>query len=232
MPPPKTDPPLPHASPHTAHTWLSLLLIVHLFFVFVATTGNYAPSALQARLLDRFAGYTRVLNLDRNFTPRELSADVVRLTTAPEHLTHAAENDVDHRIEFLTAGEVGGSSDAWSLFGSGGFRGGERHKRFQRLARYLAEVANNESAAARIAQGVAEAVAAQQGTLPPQVRGRKHMLQPMDAWSSSDPQERDPDSAVYFRTTYAVNVVSLGDTIQVVKIESSGQAAGPATAKE
>lgn len=57
-------------------TFVSLALVMHFFCVFIVLSSNYAPSALQSRLVDVVAPYTKTLHLDPNYAPFHLiSAD-------------------------------------------------------------------------------------------------------------------------------------------------------------
>ena len=96
----------------TVQLGVSLFVIVHLFFVFAALASNVAPrSELQRRLLVKFAFYTQLLNLDLDFTPY--------------HLTHATEQDVDHRLEVLMEGDPD-VDENWLVLPDAGVRIGER----------------------------------------------------------------------------------------------------------
>lgn len=55
-------------------TFVSLLLFVHLFCVAVVLSSNFIPSALQGRLVEVVAPYTKTLHLDPNFVPFQLTA--------------------------------------------------------------------------------------------------------------------------------------------------------------
>lgn len=52
-----------------ARSVISLLLCIHLFCVAVVLSSNFRRSALQARLVSIFAGYTKLLHFDPEFTP-------------------------------------------------------------------------------------------------------------------------------------------------------------------
>jgi hypothetical protein len=52
-----------------ARSVLSLLICIHLFCVAVVLSSNFRRSALQARLVSIFAGYTKLLHFDPEFTP-------------------------------------------------------------------------------------------------------------------------------------------------------------------
>ena len=55
-------------------TFASLLLFVHLFCVAVVLSSNFIPSALQQRLVEVVAPYTKTLHLDPNFVPFQLTS--------------------------------------------------------------------------------------------------------------------------------------------------------------
>jgi len=224
---------LPGRSPNTpplsetGRTLISLCLIIHLFFVVLATTANFAPSPLQSRLLERFAAYTRLLNLDRDFAAEELApSPPYRLTTAPDYLTHAQPDDVDHRIEILPRGADADSDSNWLVLPTG-FHGSEEHQRLQRLARLMASVSEDEAAAGRIAQSVGTHFARQRQTPPQQLRCRRHMLQPMEAVADGTAEQQDAWSGIFFRTVYAANVLVLESGVQVVKMDEASQVAQP-----
>jgi hypothetical protein len=195
---------------------LSLFMIVHLFFVFVALSANLAPSPLQSRLLQRFSFYTQLLNIDPNF--------------ARYYLTHATEEDVDHRVEIVSS--TGGSpSEQVIRLPAEGFRGAENYKRQQRLARVLAFVAEEEALAGYLARAIGEHAVQQRNVTPEQVRVRRHLLQGREVIINGRPEERDPDSELYYRTPYAANCIVLDDgRVQVVRVEEAGQVARPADA--
>jgi hypothetical protein len=190
-------------------TLISLLIVVHLFFVFVSLHANYSRSQLLGRILRRFGFYTQLLNLDPDFKPY--------------YLTHATEADVDHRIEILPVGEA-----RWHTLAAQGWAAAAEHARLQRLAAAMAYVAEDESAAARLAQAVGEHVLHQRGLAPRQIRVRRHMLQDWEVIRSGTARERDPDSEVYFRTPYIVGCVVSGDgRVQVVRMAGTGEVAQP-----
>jgi hypothetical protein len=69
----------------TGRSIASLLILIHLFAVVVSLLGNESASALRVRLAGVLAPYTRLLNLDPEFT-------------AGYHLTHAMEYEDDHQL--------------------------------------------------------------------------------------------------------------------------------------
>jgi hypothetical protein len=211
----------------TQRTLISLCLIVHLFFVVLATTANFVASPLQSRLLDRFALYTRLLHLDRSFAAEDLEPRPFRLTTAPDYLTHAEPQDVDHRIEVLPQAANADADGEWLVLPAPGFHGGEDYQRQQRLARLMASVSEDEAVVGRLAQSIGANFARQRETPPRQVRCRRHMLQPMEAIAGGTPEQQDAWSPLFFRTVYAANVLVLDGGVQIVKIDDASQVAPP-----
>lgn len=217
---------------HATRTLVTLLLLVHLFFVAVATWSRFAPSPVQARLLDRFAFYTRSLQLDPDFTAESLRPEPYRFAAEPLFLTHATEDDVDYRIELLPAGQDLADDAAWVVLGADSWRGGESWRRHQRLGKFMAAVSPDDASVARIAQSVAGHAQQQRELAASQIRCRRHMLQGMTEVTQGTLEEQDPNSAVYFRTPYAANVLLLESGVQVVKIDEASQVAQPGRAED
>lgn len=209
-------------------TLVSLCLMVHLFFVVTATTANLAASPLQQRLLDRFAAYTRTLYLDRSFARRDLDPVPYRITTAPDYLTHAQPEDVDTRIEILPQEAPGDADKEWLVLPKSAFHGDDDYQRSQRLARLMSSIAEDDAAVGLLAQGVATHFARQRGLIPQQIRVRRHMLQPMEALADGSPEERDPDSSLYFRTDYKARVIVSERGVQIVRMDDASRMAPPA----
>lgn len=195
---------------------ISLLLIIHLFFVVVSLSANFMPSDLQQRLLDRFAVYVRTFNFNLNYTPY--------------YWTRGGVFDVDHRIEMLPQGADESIAENWWILPDKGSRCGERYKRYQRLAKEFALQAENDENAGRIAQSIGTHFSRAEGTQPKQIRSRSHFLQPMDAIAAGNAEQRNPDSSLYLRTSYAVNcIVGKDGLVNIVKIDEASQVARPAT---
>jgi hypothetical protein len=195
----------------------SLAIFIHLFCVFVVLTANYSRSGLQDRLLGLLAPYTQLLNFDPNFIPF--------------HLTHGAPEDVDQRIEVLPTGAAAADDANWLALSDRGFRGGERHQRYQRLATALGYFAERDEGA-WIARGVAANFLAQAGVKPQQIRCRRHLSQELEAVSGGTPEQRDPFSAAYFRDVYRANTL-VGDDqrVEILRVEETGQVAAPDAAR-
>lgn len=201
---------------------ITLLLLIHLFIVALVLSGNYATSSLQARLLRFFSPYTQPLNLDLNYTPFQL--------------THATADDVDHRIEILPQGpESSPTNDSageenWVAMPTPGNRGGERSKRYQRLASALAYFAVREDSQTTglLAKSLAAHSLHQDKVTPQQIRCRKHLLQSMESIEGGTEQQRDPNDASYFQEAYRANTICLDDgTVEIIKAAGRGEVAGP-----
>ncbi len=126
---------------------VSLLILIHLFCVAISLLGNESASVLRNRLSGVLGPYTRLLNLDPEFT-------------AGFHLTHAMEYEDDHQLLIELDG-VGPSllypnpQASWS-----GIWLGFREQRWRLLAQRLGVLANedNDDAVAELARAVGEAV--------------------------------------------------------------------------
>lgn len=193
---------------------VSLLIVIHLFIVTIALSGNLARSQFQTRLLAFFAPYAQSLNIDLNFTPY--------------HLTHAMPSDADHRIEWRAADA---EDDApWHSMPDRGAKAGERYKRYQRLAAIMSFFAerNDDSTVGVLARGVGTYVLNQEHVKPGQIRVRKHLPQSMSIVSSGTPDERDANSEVYFEEVYRANAIVTDATrVDIIKVQESGQVARP-----
>jgi hypothetical protein len=188
--------------------------VAHLFFVLVALSASYGRSELTGRILEKFSFYTRLLNLELN------------LNFAPYYLTHATEADVDHQIEVLGPGKDGDGE--WIRLREEGVRWSEGYRRYQRLARYMSLLGDDDASAARLAASIGEHFARVRSISPQQLRCRRHLLQDWETLESGTVEERNPSSEIYFRTPYAANcVVSTDGHVSVMKVESNSQVASP-----
>lgn len=207
----------------TVRSLVSLFLVLHLLCLVIAFASSVAPSPLQLRLLGVLRPYVRVLNFE--------------LPYSQYNLTQASELDVDHRLEILPQGRDENDPDSWIRLPDRGFRGGERYKRYQRLAQQMGRfnqlsmmMPDMGAVVGKLAQAVAAHFLYQRETKPQQVRCRRHFLQSIDAITRGSKEERDPYSRTFFRVAYAANVVvDEAGNVSVVKIEMASEVARPDT---
>ena len=196
---------------------VSLLLTLHLIVLAFALSGNFLRSPLQSRVLAVLRPYAQTLNFELDFLPYQL--------------THATAADVDHRIEVLPADADPDQADAWRVLPDRGFRGGERYKRYQRLARlmgYLADEDASGNGLSMIGRGVAENFVMQRGIRTDRIRCRRHMLQDWESVQGGTAQQRNPNDPSYFRVVYAANtIVSDNGRVSLLKISDVGEVAQP-----
>lgn len=210
VPPPAND----DLAPSGWRTFLSLLIVIHLFLVGVSVGSNYAPAAWQLQLLSRFRFYTRLLNFD--------------LDSTPYHLTHASEFDVDHRIEVLPANKAGDAAENWIVLPEPAFHGCDSYQRYQRLASQWALEAQNEGDPASFAQAIGTHFARQRSVVPKQIRCRRHFLQSQEEVTSGTGARRNPDDPSFFAAAYTANAIVSGEGyVEVVRVEEAGQVAQP-----
>jgi hypothetical protein len=175
-----------------ARSVVSLLILLHLFCVFVSLLGNESASVLRNRLAAVLAPYTRLVNLDPEFT-------------AGFHLTHAMEYEDDHQL-VVELGEPAQTTpypapgQRWS-----GFPLGFRELRWRMLARRLGVLAteqNNDEAMAELARAIGQAVFAETQVDRFVLRCRR--LRPSELDSDVD---RTVDDAATYETLYGADVV-------------------------
>jgi hypothetical protein len=208
-------------SPHDAaeqpvgRPLLSLLLFFHLFFIAVAFGGNHFPSALQGRLVGLASPYLRVLNFDISFTPY--------------YLTLGTVDDQDHRIDVFAADSYDAGDDGWIGVSASGWRGGERIRRYQRLAGTMAFFGERrqDQLSALFARSVGEHFLNQRHIEPAQVRCRRILPQDRSAVAGGTPEQRNPLSDLYFAEVYRANTIVDGSRVGVIKVEAAGHVARP-----
>lgn len=124
-------------SPSAAlRTFISLVIVIHLFCVGVVLSSNFAPSQLQESLVAILGPYTKTLHLDPNFVPY--------------HLTSGEPTDRFH--QWIVQG------DGFALrFPDRQWRGGFPRNRLTMMAQVAAYYAENEmdEVPAELARGFA-----------------------------------------------------------------------------
>jgi hypothetical protein len=198
-----------------SHPWLSLLLFFHLFSIAVALGANHFPSPLQSRMAGFMSPYLRVMNFDISFIPY--------------HLTLGTVDDQDHRIDVLAADAYLMGDEGWIGIGEPSFRGGERFKRFQRLAATMAFFGERrqDQLSALFARAVAEHFLNQRHIEPSEIRCRRILPQDRSAVAGGTPEQRNPLSSLYFAEVYRASALIDGSTVAVIKVEQAGHVARP-----
>ncbi len=196
---------------------LSLLLVIHLFCIFMAV-GTVLPTApLHRRLVYILAPYVQLLNFDVDSTPY--------------YLTHNTNLDVDHRIELLPRGADRSVADNWAVLPDVGFRGGERYRRFQRLAHVMAYFTQTDQEAipAIIAKAVVQSYLSHTGAAPAYVRCRGHLPIERDWVTRGTAAQRDPNDEMHFTVVYGALVTVTDGEVDVTADASASEVASPAT---
>ena len=120
------------------------------------------------------------------------------------------------------------TDENWHALPDEGLRMGERYKRYQRLGRVMAMLAEDDNAVSWIASSVGAHFLHARNTRLQQVRCRRHMLQSWAAIRGGTAADRDPNSSNYFQQTYLADCVILSDNqVRVNKRDDAGQVAQP-----
>lgn len=185
---------------------VSLVLFIHFFCVFVGMTCVAEPySPFQARLRYVLWPYTQLLAFDLDNEPYFLT-DYVDPGAEAEQFT---DPYADFRVEVLPAEKDPADEDNWVSLNDTGWKGGERNRRFRRLATIMNAVSEDKTAVSLLAQGVANDYYARHDELPQKIRVRLHLPQPR-SWIDSPNKDRlDPDGPAYFRPVVSFNVTGL-----------------------
>ncbi|MCA9154207.1 MAG: hypothetical protein KDA38_05445 [Planctomycetales bacterium] len=182
-----------------ARNVISLVVFIHLFFVALCLGANVARSEMHGRLINAFGFYVQSLNLNPDFTPY--------------HLTHGTLDDVDHRIEVLPKDADPDDAEAWVKLPDGGYRACDSYKRYQRLAKTLALLADMEEQSGSIARDVGEHFVHERGLQPVRMRARRHTLQHWRTFLDGTPDSRDPDADMYLQTPYDADLIVTDDGV-------------------
>lgn len=197
--PPKSD---SHAVPSdNTRAVVSLLLFIHLFIILICLAANLNPSELELRILGMFQPYVQLFNFDLDGTRY--------------YLTHATQNDVDHRWEVLPTE----SGEGWQVLRQG-VRGSERYLRYQRFADALAYAAESDELPSLMAEGVARHYERQLRIPLQELRCRRHSLQALETVIGAGRLD-DPDDPAYLSDVYRAQVVATENgPIHILKREA------------
>ena len=205
-PNPDVEDTTPTQTSETFRSIVSLVLIIHFFCVFVGITCVAQPfSPFQARLRYVLWPYTQLLNFDLEGKPYYLTYYSDPGAEAEEF----TDPHTDFRVEVLPAEKDPNDEDSWISLNDTGWRGGERNKRYQRLATIMDEVSENKTAVSLLAQGVGNDYHSRHNELPQKIRVRMHLPQPRSWIDSPNKQRLDPHGPAYFRTVVSFNVTGL-----------------------
>lgn len=202
------DDPATSQPSETLKSIVSLLLVIHFFCVFVGITCVAPPfSPFQARLRYVLWPYTQLLSFDLESKPYYLTYYSDPGVEAEEFM----DPNADFRVEVLPADKDPDDAANWLLLNDTGMRGGERQKRYQRLAKIMEVVSENKTAVSLLAQGVGNQFYTRHGELPQKIRVRQHLPQPRSWLNSTNKERFDPDGPPYFRTVVSFNVTGIMD---------------------
>lgn len=190
---------------------ISLLILIHLFCVFVALFGNESASVLRNRLVGILGPYTRLLNIDPEFT-------------AGFHLTHAMEYEDDHQLIIELDGieepvvypaKSRGSLNLWLGF---------REQRWRMLAQRLGVLVSdeNDDAVAELARAIGSAVFADSESRHLVLRCRR--LRPSELNSDIDYTIDDPAT---YELLYSADVLQDAQGIVRVHKQIAADEAAP-----
>jgi hypothetical protein len=207
-------------------SFVSLLLFVHLFALFVAVTTYTRPSELQTRLHDLFAPYLRNLHM---------TAYPVSYPFARYYLTHALPSDVDYSCEVEFQAPGGATQKVsipdvplWPLV---------RLRRYQALANAagtLADSESNEDFSSILPKVITGAILKRKGAEQGMVRLRAHYIPQLEIMAEIDAGRRslqvsDTYEAQVFISGGTVNLLKKSTTLEAAPVETRPTTSPPAT---
>jgi hypothetical protein len=206
---------------------VSLVLIVHLFCVLVALTSYTQRSALQDRLLNVLAWYTRTFD--------------IAPTVAPYHYTQydalTGDADLDDEIYLeIDIENAAGERIAYRL-DQLGFGFPDAHRRFSAYARemafYVNEGGSGDTELGEFAKSVARFALSKLGTDVGVLRLKRHISQPRSLLNLREGFPEDPLATAYERVLYEADILLADDgEPQVIKREGRGEVAPVRSAGE
>jgi len=202
--------------PQGLRTFLSFVIFLHLFALFVAFgASNDRTSGLlrQLRQVPLVSAYLRTLNMDLSYG---------------FHLTRASEFDIDYQLE-VELDRADGESETVILPESGMWPG-QRRRRYQRLAGVVAEFVGDDLVESLLPRAVGAWALGHYEAQQAMVRCRGHLLQDPDSLNSSDPSIADHTDPRWYRMPYEARVFVSGGAVQLLKAESAADSAPAAAA--
>lgn len=214
-------PPLP---PEGMRTFITLLLVVHLFAVIVAVVTNFrifaAPDTntyrrVQLRNVPAVVPYLQLLHMDLSYG---------------FNYTYADQFDTDHHFEVeldWTGESHGDEAVVLRLPSYGG--NGLRRSRYLNLGRSAAQRMGDGSAAQEslLPHAVARTLLKERGitTGNHRLRLQRHLLVSMENVASLDPAISDPNHTNYWMTPYEADVKFFDGELLITKQEGAGRTA-------
>lgn len=203
----QTQPSENNNSSDTVRSLVSLALVLHLFICLTCLASNYRASLVQVGLLNFTRYYSLAFNLD--------------LPNTRFQLTHAEPTDDDHVVELLVV-TADAPEGRWEPLPSFGWRCGERYQRFQRLAKTFAYFARSDTDDDLEAVYASAICRHAQQSLGKDVREIRCVnLVPLNR----DEVAGNPLTYNSRNVIYHAGVVSVGDDVNVSKIEASAESA-------
>ena len=211
------QPPLPAEWKRTA---VSFLIFLHLFALAVAVVSNWNPSPLSLRLR-RVPGvkpYLEYLAMDQSYVP------LYGLTFGMTE-----DTDVVAEIELKLAD---GTQETIAL-PDPTLSPKQRWRHDARLAETAAAMTGESfrNVESVLPQAIAAHFVADNGASGGRIRLRRHFLQPIESFSSSNPAERDPFDPSRYSQVYEARLLVAGGQVQLLKSEAAAEVAPAANSK-
>jgi hypothetical protein len=213
--------------PREVRTIVSLLLVAHLFAVFVAVTSYTRPSALQDRLHGLFGPYLRNLHL---------TVHPVTYPFARYYLTQANPGDVDFSCEVEMPGKDGAVEKV--VIPERGLQPLVRYRRYQALANavgFLVQPEGNEDNGSVLPKAIASSILKKQGATEGTFLCRAHYLPELIQMVDVDAGRRGPlenygtiYEAQVLVSLSGVELLKKSTTLEVAPVEGASPGASGA----
>lgn len=198
-------------------TFITFLLFLHLFALFVAVASNFRPVSplrMQLREVPLVTPYLQALHMDLAYN---------------YHLTYATELDIDHYFELDLNSAGAGSKEANTTLGfpAPDLGIGLQAQRYRNLALNAAQLVENDDQDGILPKAVARRLLLEQGidAGTHRLRLQRHLLVAREALDSPDPARSDPNSPSYFATAYEADVKLLDGELYLNKTAEIGESA-------
>lgn len=214
-------------APASAQQIVSLLVILHLFCVFIALTSYTRRSALQNRLLTLLAPYVRTINLAPASAPYHL--------TQYDALTGDNPQDDEHFVELQIVGADG--QPEFHKLDEFAISFPDARRRYRTLASEmvysLPDEATGDNRLAELARASAGFGLKRLGADSGVLRLKHHLSQPRLLSQLQEGFPPDPTAPQYIVTRYEADVLLDDDgEVQLIKREDRTQVAPPVSKKQ